>query len=143
LPDEPKASFGVPSAPKGGAKKKDVRTNNHAPTTADDTAASRPRTSSGLPPRRGGGKPTVALDLPREVPRHAAAAPAVDRAESASRFLVPRDLLDVVANASRAITFPLFLTLVLAMFLLVQDRIDRKDPKLAEASKTKDYLTFD
>jgi hypothetical protein len=60
-----------------------------------------------------------------------------------TQFFEARDVLDVVANASHVAAFPLFLALIVTVFLLVQDRIDRADPKLAGASKTKDYLTFD
>jgi hypothetical protein len=60
-----------------------------------------------------------------------------------SQFFGGRDVLDVVANASHVAAFPLFLALIVAVFLLVQDRIDRADPKLAAAARTKDYLTFD
>jgi hypothetical protein len=63
--------------------------------------------------------------------------------ETGGQFFGSRDVLDVVANASHVAAFPLFLALIVAVFLIVQDRIDRADPKLAGAARTKDYLTFD
>ena len=40
------------------------------------------------------------------------------------------------------IAFPLVLILMVAVFLIVQDRIDRKDPKLTLAPVGSEYLTF-
>ncbi len=79
---------------------------------------------------------------PTRGPRHVVFRP-VDGVEPGRQFLGGRDVLDVVANASHVAAFPLFLALIVGVFLLVQDRIDRKDPKLADAAKTKDYLIFD
>jgi hypothetical protein len=39
-------------------------------------------------------------------------------------------------------TFPLFLFLIAALFLLIQDRIDRNDPKLAAAPIRAEPLSF-
>jgi hypothetical protein len=51
-------------------------------------------------------------------------------------------LLKVIAPVAESATFPLFLFLLAAMFLLIQDRIDRNDPKLAAAPIRAEPLSF-
>ena len=46
------------------------------------------------------------------------------------------------ARLARTLAFPLVLILLVVAFLLAQDRIDRKDPKLALAPVDADHLTF-
>jgi hypothetical protein len=46
------------------------------------------------------------------------------------------------ARLARTIAFPLMLILLVVAFVFVQNRIDRKDPKLALAPVGSDYLTF-
>jgi hypothetical protein len=46
------------------------------------------------------------------------------------------------ARLVRTIAFPLLLILLVVAFVFVQNRIDRKDPKLALAPVGSDYLTF-
>jgi hypothetical protein len=48
----------------------------------------------------------------------------------------------VIAPVAQSATFPLFLFLIAAMFLLIQDRIDRNDPKLAAAPIRAEPLSF-
>jgi hypothetical protein len=49
----------------------------------------------------------------------------------------------VIADAARQVAFPLALTLIVVAFLLVQNRLDRRDPKLALAPIGPDVLRFD
>jgi hypothetical protein len=86
-------------------------------------------------------RPTVSREPSTRGPRRVTFQPT--DANTGPRFFRGRDVLDVVANASQVAAFPLFLALIVAVFLLVQYRIDRKDPKLAGAARTRDYLTFD
>jgi hypothetical protein len=46
------------------------------------------------------------------------------------------------AEAARQVAFPLALALLVAAFLMVQNRLDRRDPKLAEAPIAPDVLRF-
>jgi len=46
------------------------------------------------------------------------------------------------ARVARTLAFPLMLILLVIAFLVAQDRIDRKDPKLALAPVDADHLTF-
>jgi hypothetical protein len=46
------------------------------------------------------------------------------------------------ARVARTLAFPLMLILLVIAFLFAQDRIDRKDPKLALAPVEADHLTF-
>jgi hypothetical protein len=50
---------------------------------------------------------------------------------------------DVIADAARQVAFPLALTLMVVAFLLIQNRLDRGDPKLAMAPIGPDVLRFD
>jgi hypothetical protein len=86
-------------------------------------------------------QPSVGLERSTRGPRRVTFQPT--DAGTGTQFFGGRDVLDAVANASHVAAFPLFLALIVAVFLLVQDRIDRADPKLARADKTKDYLSFD
>jgi hypothetical protein len=46
-------------------------------------------------------------------------------------------------QAAKALAFPLALTLIVLLFVMVQNRIDRKDPKLALAPIAPDLLRFE
>jgi hypothetical protein len=48
----------------------------------------------------------------------------------------------VLAGAVETAAFPLLLLLVVILFLIIQDRIDRRDPKLALAPIRSEALTF-
>jgi hypothetical protein len=50
---------------------------------------------------------------------------------------------DVIASAARQVAFPFALTLIVVTFLLIQNRLDRRDPKLAFAPIGPDVLPFD
>lgn len=54
----------------------------------------------------------------------------------------PRTGLGSTLSLAQTVAFPLTLILIVLGFLSVQDRIDRKDPKLALAPVGSDYLTF-
>jgi hypothetical protein len=45
--------------------------------------------------------------------------------------------------AAEALAFPLALAVIVLLFVAVQNRIDRKDPKLALAPITPDLLRFE
>jgi hypothetical protein len=47
-----------------------------------------------------------------------------------------------VAETARQVAFPLALALLVVAFLMVQNRLDRRDPKLAEAPIAPDVLRF-
>jgi hypothetical protein len=48
-----------------------------------------------------------------------------------------------VARVAKQLSFPLALTVLVLLFALVQDRLDRSDPKLALARATPDVLRFE
>ncbi len=50
---------------------------------------------------------------------------------------------DVIARAARQVAFPLALTLIVIAFVVMQNRLDRRDPKLAYAPIGPDVLPFD
>jgi hypothetical protein len=52
-------------------------------------------------------------------------------------------LARVMTEAARQLAFPLALLLVVASFLVVQDRLDRRDPKLALAPMRPEVARFD
>lgn len=67
--------------------------------------------------------------------------------ETASTFLdarTPQQLLEAAIEAAKRFAFPLALTILVVAFLLIQNRIDSKDPKLAMASVDleEDLLSF-
>jgi hypothetical protein len=52
-------------------------------------------------------------------------------------------LARIAAEAARQLAFPLALVVIVVCFLLVQDRLDRKDPKLALAPMRPEVARFD
>ncbi|MFN2526610.1 MAG: Calx-beta domain-containing protein, partial [Actinomycetota bacterium] len=79
----------------------------------------RPRDTQGVPQ-----EPTIILET---------ASPETDR---------PANFADLLIETAQALTFPLFLVILVILFLLVQSRIDRDDPKLAHAPTHNDFLEF-
>jgi hypothetical protein len=53
-----------------------------------------------------------------------------------------RSLGGTVAGATRQLGFPLILAIVVALFVAIQNRLDRNDPKLALAPLTPDRMRF-
>lgn len=53
-------------------------------------------------------------------------------------------LLEAAAEAAKKFAFPIMLSILVACFMLIQDRVDRKDPKLALAAvdTDQDWLSF-
>ena len=49
---------------------------------------------------------------------------------------------EAAAQAAKQVAFPLALVIVVVAFLMVQNRLDRRDPKLAEAPIAPDVLRF-
>jgi hypothetical protein len=66
---------------------------------------------------------------------------------AASQSISPRGFFDrlgsLVIQAAKALAFPLALALIVLLFVAVQNRIDRKDPKLALAPVAPDVLRFE
>lgn len=67
--------------------------------------------------------------------------------ETASRFLdarTPQQFFEAAVEAAKRFAFPLALTILVVAFLLIQNKIDSKDPKLAMASVDleEDLLSF-
>jgi len=60
---------------------------------------------------------------------------------------IPRGLFDRIGSlaiqAAKELAFPLALAVIVLLFVAVQNRIDRKDPKLALAPITPDLLRFE
>jgi hypothetical protein len=79
--------------------------------------------------------------LPGSIQRSAPSATAGDAPPAARRSPTPSDrgagfvdaISELVVPVVQRTAFPLILLIVAALFLLVQDRIDRRDPKLAHA----------
>jgi hypothetical protein len=67
--------------------------------------------------------------------------------QAASRTIPRQGLLDRIGplaiEAAKALAFPLALAVIVLLFVAVQNRIDRKDPKLALAPVTPDLLRFE
>ncbi len=75
-------------------------------------------------------------------------APSTRTIASAGALGIGRDLLDrfsgtLFDSGTAAVAFPLLLALVVAAFLLVQDRLDRRDPRLELAPVRPGALRFD
>jgi hypothetical protein len=85
-----------------------------------------PLTSAGTAPTRGGA--ASGADLSQPSPH--------DRSDPVGALLRGEIAL------ARTVAFPAALILLVTGFLLMQDRIDRKDPKLALAPTRTEYLTF-
>lgn len=53
-------------------------------------------------------------------------------------------LIEAAAEAAKKFAFPIMLSILVACFMLIQDRVDRKDPKLALAAvdTDQDWLSF-
>ncbi len=82
--------------------------------------------------------PTAALSSPepQAPPQHSPrrpAAPAPDDGPTA---------LEILAEVAGKTAFPIILVLIVVLFLAVQDRIDRNDPKLALAPVRSEPLDF-
>lgn len=100
-----------------------------AATPAAAASSTRPSPTprgSGTRPHAAGNRPQSGAPAPRPATAHssttAAAPPAGDRR-----------IRDLLAGLARNASFPLLLILAVLFFLLLQDRLDRKDPKLALA----------
>jgi tetrahydromethanopterin S-methyltransferase subunit B len=62
---------------------------------------------------------------------------------STSPFDPPEPFAATLPDVARALAFPLVLVGLVLGFVAVQNRLDRKDPKLALATTTPDVLTFE
>jgi hypothetical protein len=69
------------------------------------------------------------------------AAPAAQVERVAKAGEPPSSVADAVADAARAFRFPLLLSAAVALFLAVQHRIDRRDPRL-RSNPADEELTF-
>jgi hypothetical protein len=107
-----------------------------APSTAPSTVASpEAGPSDRAHPRRDASR------LPGPIQRPASSATAGDVRPAARRSPTVSDrgsglvdaISELVAPVVQRTAFPLILLIVAGLFLLVQDRIDRRDPKLAHA----------
>ena len=63
-------------------------------------------------------------------------------AASATQSVERQGLAEAAIEAARKFAFPLLLTLIVGFFLAVQNRVDRKHPKLALAPLDQDLLSF-
>ncbi|MDQ3987562.1 MAG: hypothetical protein M3280_13835 [Actinomycetota bacterium] len=63
-------------------------------------------------------------------------------AASASQSTERQDFAEAAIEAARKFAFPLLLTIIVGLFLAAQNRLDRKDPKLALAPLDQDLLSF-
>jgi hypothetical protein len=116
----------APGIPDGGRA---APSSAPSPVTADPSTRAQPhprRDRSRLPGRTQGPAPSAtAGEAPREA-RRSAPAPGI-----ASRIM--KAISKLVVPVVQRTAFPLILLIVAGLFLLVQDRIDRRDPKLAHA----------
>ncbi|HEU5033769.1 MAG TPA: hypothetical protein VFT62_03320 [Mycobacteriales bacterium] len=90
-------------------------------------------------PTSPGARPAAAVDrLVESGPAAAPAAPAARTARSGPESVpsAVQGVVNAVGHAGGGAGFPLLLVVVVLGFLLVQNRIDRRDPKLAFASIT-------
>jgi hypothetical protein len=56
---------------------------------------------------------------------------------------VAGEIVDLVTDAPPAAAFPFVLILVAALFLLLQGRLDRSDPKIVNATKKRSFVNFE
>lgn len=103
--------------------------------------------SSGQVPKASGSLPVVSLS-PALLERKLAAGAAEPVSQNvaafspeATRGLFAR-IADGIGEAARQAGFPLALAALVVAFLMIQDRVDRKDPKLALAPREPDDVVF-
>jgi hypothetical protein len=143
-----------------GTGSDDIRIVNGVPVPADATVIKLPDGTSVVIPGNSGGSidgKKVGADLPREVlvalngltdgfAAAGAATPlAVDRSSATAEGPTFLDnAATLAAEAARKLAFPMTLVLIVVGFLMLQGRIGRKDPKLAQApvETNEDALTF-
>ena len=94
------------------------------------------------PPRAAARPPPSAVPLPPSAPDATAAAPSSEAGGRARRRL--GELSQVAMKTAKRYSFPLSLALFVFAFMVVQGRIDRRDPKLrlAPLDSKHDLATF-
>jgi hypothetical protein len=58
------------------------------------------------------------------------------------RSTVLRSIGGTVVRTAKQLSFPLILAVIVALFVAIQNRVDRNDPKLALAPLTPDRMRF-
>ncbi|MDQ3680387.1 MAG: hypothetical protein M3378_07565 [Actinomycetota bacterium] len=96
-----------------------------------------------LPPYPSAGRPTA------QAPSVPAPSPPVTAAPLRTAAITPRDkpprspdIIDPVIPTVKQFTIPLVLTMIVALFLVLQARFDRRDPKLVAAPMVDDLHAF-
>ena len=104
---------------------------------------SRPDTETSVvrPQGRGRSAPTLHVDLVAET-LPAGDTVVVNGASSTSPLDQPGPFAGSLPEIARRLAFPLVLVGLVLGFVAIQNRLDRKDPKLALASTTRDVLNF-
>ena len=119
------ASSPTPSFTSSGARSATGGAGSPAPSPSP---SSEKRTATTVP-LFGDGNPPASASFPGNVPR--------------SLGNILRDLAQAAALAARGIALSSPFVLVILLFLLVHSRIDRRDPKLANAPLLPNFLPFE
>lgn len=126
-PAPPNPSPPGPGNRKDGEKDDDVRGGSEEP--GDDAGTADDRRSGALGPA-----PTDPPDNPPVAPSTPA---------SAERSGPGEGIAESALEAAKTFAFPLFMTLLVGIYLIIQHRVDRRDPKFVLAPLEQELLSFE